>query len=106
MSARLARAALLLGALALAAGCSDAASAPEISGEALAARIAAGSAPLVLDVRTPGGYASGHVPGARNIPHTELGARRGELGPDARERVQQAGVRLAALLDERLAPGR
>ncbi|RMF65293.1 MAG: rhodanese-like domain-containing protein, partial [Bacteroidetes bacterium] len=31
--------------------------------------------PLVLDVRTPEEYAEGHVPGALNIPHTEVAAR-------------------------------
>jgi len=47
---------------------------------ALAARIAwADSSLLVLDVRTPAEYAAGHIPGAVNIPHSELGARVGEL---------------------------
>lgn len=40
---------------------------------------------VVLDVRTAAEYAEGHVPGARNIPHTELAARLGELD-GARER--------------------
>ncbi len=38
-----------------------------------------GHAPLVLDVRTPEEYGSGHVPGARNIPHDLLSARLGEI---------------------------
>jgi len=58
------------------------ADAASISGPALAERIAAGDAPLVLDVRTPAEFASGHVPGAVNIPHTELPARLDELGSD------------------------
>jgi phage shock protein E len=33
----------------------------------------------VLDVRTPEEFAAGHVPGAINIPHTELAARVAEL---------------------------
>ena len=37
----------------------------------------------VLDVRRGNEYASGHVPGARNIPLHELERRAGELGPDA-----------------------
>ncbi|MFP4430364.1 MAG: rhodanese-like domain-containing protein [Spirochaetota bacterium] len=32
-----------------------------------------GSKAIVLvDVRTPGEFDSGHIPGARNIPHTEI----------------------------------
>lgn len=45
----------------------------------LAERINAGSAPLILDVRTPQEYAAGHIPGAINIPHTELSQRLSEL---------------------------
>ncbi|MEQ1566292.1 MAG: rhodanese-like domain-containing protein [Myxococcota bacterium] len=40
----------------------------------------AGPVPVV-DVRTPGEFASGHVPGAVNIPVDQLGARLGELDP-------------------------
>lgn len=35
--------------------------------------------PLILDVRTPAEYASGHVPGAVNIPHGEVAARSDEI---------------------------
>lgn len=35
--------------------------------------------PLVLDVRTPEEFAEGHVPGAVNIPHTELPERLAEV---------------------------
>lgn len=34
----------------------------------------------VLDVRTPGEFAGGHVKGATNIPVDQLGVRLGELG--------------------------
>lgn len=34
---------------------------------------------VVLDVRTPDEFAAGHIPGALNIPHTELAARIAEL---------------------------
>lgn len=34
---------------------------------------------LVLDVRTPEEYATGHVPGAVNVPHDELASRIGEI---------------------------
>jgi len=45
----------------------------------LAALIAAGDAPLILDVRTRKEFSDGHIPGAVNIPHTELEARIAEL---------------------------
>jgi len=57
--------------------CEGADPAPETSVEPaeLAARIADESAPIVLDVRTPEEFATGHIPGAINIPHTELADR-------------------------------
>jgi phage shock protein E len=45
----------------------------------LATLIAANDAPFILDVRTQKEFAAGHVPGAVNIPHTELEARLAEL---------------------------
>jgi rhodanese-related sulfurtransferase len=36
----------------------------------------------IIDVRTPGEYAGGHVPGALNIPHMSIIARKAELAPD------------------------
>ncbi len=36
-------------------------------------------APLVLDVRTLEEFRLGHIPGAVNIPHTELASRIGEV---------------------------
>jgi len=45
----------------------------------LAALIATGDAPLILDVRTPKEFSAGHIPGAVNIPHTELEDRIAEL---------------------------
>jgi len=39
-------------------------------------------APFVLDVRTPEEYASGHVPGAANIPHDQVAARLAEVPKD------------------------
>jgi rhodanese-related sulfurtransferase len=41
----------------------------------LAARIGSGSAPIVLDVRTPEEFAGGHIAGAINVPHDALGER-------------------------------
>ena len=66
--------------LAAAIACGPAASGrPTISNTELAAKIKDGHAPLVLDVRTPEEFKSGHIPGAVNIPVDELGSRLGEL---------------------------
>lgn len=35
---------------------------------------------LILDVRSPEEYAEGHIPGAINIPHDQLGSRHTEIG--------------------------
>jgi len=53
---------------------------PDVSQEGLLQSIKSTDAPLVLDVRTPEEYKQGHVPGAVNIPHTEVAARLAELG--------------------------
>jgi rhodanese-related sulfurtransferase len=45
---------------------------------------------LVLDVRSRGEYASGHVPGALNIPHTELRSRLDEVTEAAAGRPVRA----------------
>ncbi len=50
-----------------------------ISGEELASRLQSNAAPLILDVRTSGEYASGHIPGAIHIPHAQISRRIGEL---------------------------
>ena len=42
--------------------------APSISAAELHAQRESGVGPVVIDVRTPAEYASGHVPGALNIP--------------------------------------
>ena len=67
------------------AACSPPDSVGTIKAADLERRIASGDAPLILDVRRPGEYAAGHVPGAINIPHSEIEARLDELGP-ARDR--------------------
>ena len=46
---------------------------------ALNEAITAGTAPAILDVRTPAEYAAGHVRGAINIPFNEVGRRASEL---------------------------
>jgi rhodanese-related sulfurtransferase len=45
----------------------------------LDALIVAGNAPFILDVRTQKEFAEGHIPGAVNIPHSELETRIAEL---------------------------
>jgi rhodanese-related sulfurtransferase len=54
-------------------------SADRISAEALLTRIESGAAPLILDVRSRGEFAKGHVPGARHIPFWRVLRRIGEL---------------------------
>jgi len=39
-------------------------------------------APFVLDVRAPEEFVTGHVPGAVNIPHDQVGARLAEVPKD------------------------
>ena len=45
----------------------------------LSARLEAGSAPLILDVRTAKEYADGHIPGAINISHDLLAENLSEI---------------------------
>jgi len=53
-----------------------------VSADELAAAIAAGEAPFVLDVRTEDEFAAGHIPGAVNVPHDQLAGRLDELPSD------------------------
>jgi rhodanese-related sulfurtransferase len=78
---------LTCGSLALALACSGGASAAaDISPREVLAFEGRADAPLVLDVRSAEEFASGHVPGARNVEYDEVEARLAELGP-AREVV-------------------
>lgn len=52
-----------------------------ISDQELLARIDAGDALLVLDVRSPKEFEAGHIPGAVNLPYDQVDERVGELGP-------------------------
>ena len=52
-----------------------AAQAASISPSELQGRRDAGTAPVVIDVRTADEYAAGHIPGAVNIPFDQVAAR-------------------------------
>jgi rhodanese-related sulfurtransferase len=48
----------------------------------LAAEIARGNAPVIVDVRSREDFRAGHLPGALNIPLEELTPRIAELDPE------------------------
>ena len=50
-----------------------------ISAVKLQERRESGAAPVVIDVRTPDEYASGHIPGAVNIPFDQVAQRIAEI---------------------------
>ena len=53
--------------------------APSISAAELHAQRESGAAPVVIDVRTPEEFASGHIPGATNIPFDQVAQRIAEI---------------------------
>ena len=55
---------------------------PAMSQRELMQRMAENDVMLILDVREPDEYSSAHLPGAINIPHTEILARIDELPGD------------------------
>ncbi len=55
---------------------------PQISGADLSAQLAQDRPPVVIDVRTPAEFRSGHIAGARLIPLQELGQRLAEIPKD------------------------
>jgi rhodanese-related sulfurtransferase len=56
-----------------------------ISPAALLDRIGRGEAPQILDVRSPGEFAGGHVPGAVNVPFTSVLAGSDDVGAQKSE---------------------
>ncbi|KJV36828.1 hypothetical protein VI08_02755 [Luteibacter yeojuensis] len=54
--------------------------AQDVSRDAMATRMAAHDAPVLLDVRTPAEYRDGHLAGALNVPVDEVRARSGAIG--------------------------
>jgi rhodanese-related sulfurtransferase len=63
--------------LALTLGCAAGVESEQITPQEL---LAQGNSPLVLDVRSGEEFASGHVPGAVNVPYDQVAARVAELG--------------------------
>jgi phage shock protein E len=66
---------------------SDVGLAGDISQRALIQRLDMHEAPLILDVRKPDEFASGHIPGAINIPHTEIDKHLNELRSNINKEV-------------------
>jgi rhodanese-related sulfurtransferase len=72
----------------------------EISNQQAQSQRAAGQGLVFLDVRTPEEFASGHVPGAVNIPVKQLPDRLAELGKGDRLVVYcERGPRAMAAVD-------
>lgn len=65
----------------------------------------ADAALVVLDVRSPGEFAAGHVPGAINIPHDRIGERLAEVPRDKDvilycQSGRRAGLAAQALVEQ------
>lgn len=75
---------------------------PAVTPTELAAQIAAGNAPLILDVRTQEEFDAGHVPGAVLIPHDQIEARMSELGEPRDVVVYCRSGRRSALVEPAL----
>ena len=67
-------------------GCASASTPDRVTPEALLALIGAGTAPVIVDVRTRREYEAGHVPGALHVPFYTLLVRQDDI-PGPRERV-------------------
>jgi len=59
----------------------------DIAADEMQQRIEEGTAPIILDVRRADEFAAGHLPGAVNISHDELGDRLDELGIELGEEL-------------------
>lgn len=62
------------------------------------AELAAREGTPLIDVREPDEFATGHVPGAVNIPMSQLGDRLEELPSEAFDVICQAGGRSARVV--------
>ena len=63
------------------------ATAGEITQRELMQQLDRNDPPMIVDVRRPDEFATGHVPGARNIPHNEIAARLHELDDHRHQEV-------------------
>jgi len=83
-------------------------SVPEVRPADLAEEMAGGAPPVLLDVRTPGEFESGHLEGALHVPSYAITQRLSELEP-YRERTVvvycQSGVRSARVASTLAARG-
>jgi len=82
--------------------------AADIAPEELLTLAASENPPLILDVRSPGEYAEGHVPGAVNIPYDQVPARIAELEASRSREVVvycEGGRRAGLAFDELRAAG-
>ena len=66
-------------------GCASASTPDRVMPEALLASITAGTAPVIVDVRTRREYDAGHVPGAIHVPFYTLLVRQDDI-PGPRDR--------------------
>ena len=78
---------IILSALVLQMPMSGFANASDISQRELMQRLDMNEVPVIIDVRKPDEFATGHVPGARNIPHGDMDARLDELRGNEHEEV-------------------
>jgi rhodanese-related sulfurtransferase len=65
-------------------GCASASTGDRVTPEALLASIGAGTAPVIVEVRTRREYEAGHVPGAIHVPFYMLLVRQDDI-PGPRE---------------------
>ena len=97
----------LLAALALA--CGEAAPPqPSVEPGAALALLRGDDPPLFLDVRTPAEYERAHIPGALNVPHTEVALRIDEIRAEGRDEIIvlcERGGRARAAREELAAAG-
>lgn len=63
------------------------------------AELAARSGTPLVDVREKSEFAAGHVPGAVNIPMSEIGGRLDDLPAEAFDVICQAGARSARVAE-------
>lgn len=75
----------------------------ELSPDELQAKLDAGDAPQVIDVRQPAAYERGHLPGAENVPMPQLSTRIDEIDFNAEVvvacQIGQASIQAVRLIE-------